>query len=107
MKATIKPLEGKYYGTEIVLEYHHKSEPVVLSIWVATSPVNPSPRELERMGITQQQFSDVCSGKLDYDELVGIYDGHYESVESLEVAENIVKSINDIPSLPYAVSLAG
>lgn len=75
MKAEIKPLHGKYYGTEIKLE---NGERIV--VWLRGDG-KPSRRELE--GITYEEAVED-----DY-----FCDSHYETEFCLSVCEAIVKAL--------------
>lgn len=59
MKSILKPLHGKYYGTTVeITDGAYKGQEV--TIWISTGENGPEPsiRELERQGVTQQQWDN-------------------------------------------------
>jgi hypothetical protein len=75
MEAHIKPLHGKYYGTEIV--YQLPGEDVgSLQVW-DRGDGTPSQRQLEDWGMTLQEARD--------DDMM--CDSHYETTLSYRIAE--------------------
>ena len=99
MKIQIKPLKGKYYGTEIeVLDGTLKG--MSFSIWHNTG--NPSERQLEQWSLTRQQWvndeliDNGWGGKSKISQMDFMTDSHYESQETFEFANNIVKKSLDL-----------
>ena len=98
MKAKLKPLKGKYYGTEIIvsdngIEAHIK-------IW-DSGDYEPSKRELESHGYTEKQWNEnelVDNGWGDAKEPIKslglICDCHFESKQSYELAIKIMERLN-------------
>lgn len=92
MKAQILPLNGKYYGTKILIEHSgYESE---VCVWHATGA--PSDRELQSWGITRSQWDtgsmvdDGWGGKMSCREYA---DSHMETQASLEIAQAIVGAL--------------
>jgi len=82
MKAELKPLDGKYYGTEVAItrdgDDNRDFGEGLIQIWVVGN-YEPSRRELDDW---------------DTDELELLSDSHYETETSLEIAELLVKAVN-------------
>lgn len=103
MKAELKELYGKYYGTEIVVTFDDEWEEII-NIW-DSSDRTPSIRQIQRRdkNLTQQDYDSNIEiesyiyhgefGKIQ-DELVPT-DSHYESKTSLDRALQIINKIND------------
>ena len=98
MKAIIRPIEGKYYGTEIDIQTDSGRE-AHLRVWVACG--EPSIRELQERGFTKDDWEnnvdidDGWGGKEKIRNAGFLCDSHYECKESLEIAQKIVSAIND------------
>ena len=99
MKAELKPLQGKYYGTKIVVIDDNGVQADV-KIW-NTSDRTPSKRQLEAYGYTEKQWEEnalVDSGwddsKIPIREIDITCDGHFESKKSYELALKIVQKLN-------------
>ena len=75
LNAVLLPLTGKYYGTKVEISNGDWTEYIV--IWL---PGKLSKRELEKSDTSD--LSEIIS------------DGHYESDNSLKIAELIVDTIN-------------
>lgn len=87
MRAVLKPLEGKYYGTEVEIRGTHK-DPVdfnngFIQIWVMGN-YEPSERELEHWR----------NSEWGGDEPYEISDSHYETETSYEIAKKLVEAVN-------------
>ena len=114
MKAEIKPLEGKYYGTKVeVTDGPYKGH--VVSIWMSPSRTGapPSARELARHGVTQEQWDsnaqvgnwpmdtpDYCGGEAGAPimarDALNICDCHFEGRAAYEAALGLVKVLEAI-----------
>lgn len=100
--AELKPLSGKYYGTEIIL-YVDGEEAQTIKVWDANKVYEPSVRELQRHGYTRKQWDenalvdDGWGGKYPIREADLMCDSHYEDHGDYLVAMEIVKSINCRP----------
>jgi len=98
MKATIRPLKGKYYGTEIDIVTDSGNE-ALLTVWVACG--SPSDREIESWGHTRAdweanlEIDDGWGGKKRIQSADYLCDSHYECEESLMIAKKIVKALSD------------
>ena len=115
MKAELKPLDGKYYGTEVeIVEGPYKGH--VVTIWMSTGANGPEPsvRELERHGVTQEQWDrneqvgnwpmetpDYCDGvagaPIMARDALNICDSHFEGRVAYEAALGLVKVLEAIP----------
>jgi len=97
MKAYIEELSGKYYGTEITVDFEDGSE-TTFRIW--NSNGNPSDRELATWGHTRRQWEENelvdngWDGKSRIRSLDLLSDSHYEDQRTYELAKLIVDSIN-------------
>lgn len=101
MGAALLPLEGKYYGTKIIVVDDDQTE-VVLTVW--RSGTAPSERELAP-DFTREEWDKnikVPGGwggePLPIREADIIDWSHYESEESFRLASDIVDAINRYPS---------
>lgn len=114
MKAIIKPLEGKYYGTIVeITEGPYKGHEI--NIWISVGEKGPEPsiRELEGCGITQEEWDhnervgnwprstpDYCNGSpgdpIMARDALEIYDSHFEGRIAYEIAIKLVKAIEEI-----------
>jgi hypothetical protein len=86
VKAELKPLTGKYYGTEIEITDGPLKD-LCFKLWKSTG--NPSDRELEKNDYTREQL-DKNKELLMY----LICDHHYESQEVYKLAKDIVWYLN-------------
>lgn len=99
MKAILKPLEGKYYGTKIEIHFEDGKEKEVVKFW-NNGDFEPSVRELEKHGYTQEQWDkneevdDGWNGKTKIREMDVVCDSHFESRLTYERALNFVRLIN-------------
>ena len=99
MKAILKPLKGKYYGTEIEIHFEDGEEKEVLKFW-NSGDFEPSVRELERNGYTQEQWDkneevdNGWDGKTEIRKMDLICDSHFESRLTYERALKLVRLIN-------------
>ena len=96
MKATLEPLNGKYYGTKITIA----DGPLAgrgISLWFANG--EPSCRELASWGYTQEQWDsnalvdDGWGGLSPIKSLDLICDSHYECKDTLRIAEAIIETL--------------
>jgi len=95
MKAHLKPLSGKYYGTEIEVTEGPLAG-LTINLWKSTG--TPSDRELANHGMSRE-FYDMNLLIADLDnwtphELV-IADSHYESREIHELALKLVEFLEN------------
>ena len=99
MKAILKPLEGKYYGTEIEIDFEDGKANEVIKLWNIDG-YEPSVRELESNGYTQQQWDNneqVDCGfgeKIEIRKMDLICDSHFESKLTYERALKVIRLIN-------------
>lgn len=99
MKAILKPLIGKYYGTEIEIHFEDGQEKEVFKLW-NSGDFEPSVRELERHGYTQEQWDknetvideDGWKDKIRNMDLV--CDSHFESKLTYVRALELIHKIN-------------
>ena len=97
MKATIRPLKGKHYGTEI--EVVDGSISTVINVWCNADYV-PSDRELEKLDATRQdwdnnvEIDDGWGGKIHIRSSDIACGGHFESKWQHELCKKIVAAIN-------------
>jgi len=102
MRATLRPLEGKYYGTEIELHFEDGEGKEVIKFW-NSGDYTPSIREIESWGYTPEQWDDneiVDDGDgtmVQIRKLGLICDSHFESKLTYERAIKIVNVINSNP----------
>jgi len=82
--AKILPLEGKYYGTMILIsdEYGNATH---IKIWCPDQHERVSSRQLEEWGLSQQPQGEDC-------ELLS--DGHWENRVSYALAVKIVEALD-------------
>lgn len=80
MKAKLIPLEGKYYGTRIAVTTEDGCESTIY-VWHMGNH-KPSARELHYWREVGDCPHETCNS-------------HFESESSLEIAERIVKALND------------
>jgi len=81
MKATIQPLDGKYYGTVINVEHPHGN--FSISVW-CNGDFKPSKRELKYHGMKLKEWEEDQIG----------CDGHFESKDCYEVCKIIEDALN-------------
>ena len=79
MKAKLLSLDGKYYGTKIAVSYDGCES--LIEVWHMGN-YKPSARELRDWNEVNDGPYETC-------------DSHFESESSLEIAERIVKALND------------
>ena len=94
MSVYIGDLREKYYGTEVWVEDEVIcGEPTdfIITVWAHAN--TPSDRELAKHGITRERWdsADLASR----DTVDTIY-GHFESVQSLKIAEAICEAIQNV-----------
>jgi len=66
MKAKLRPLKGKYYGTEIEIDFEDGSDKEIIKFW-NTDGFEPSIRELQK-DITDSHFEN----KLTYERAIRV-----------------------------------
>jgi hypothetical protein len=99
MKAKLKPLTGKYYGTEIEITDGPLKD-LSFKLWKSTG--NPSDRELVKNGYTRELWEndeiidDGFNCVTAYEKSDLICDGHYESQEVYQLAKRLVEYLNII-----------
>ena len=97
IRAKLKPLKGKYYGTKITLDFGGYEEEIEL--WDSAYFI-PSERELNRDGFSKKEYEenifveDGWGGKQSIQELLAPCDSHFESQTTYERAIEIIKRIN-------------
>lgn len=92
MKAELKPLVGKYYGTEVEISSTDKAfGGGHVTIWVAG---NYEPSEREIVGLQEHHELEGYDPPTqeDFDEIA--CDSHYETQTSYEIACKLVAAIN-------------
>ena len=82
MKAKLQPLQGKYYGTFIEIDFKDGGDVELIKLWDNTIP-EPSVREIEESGETAEEY------------LKSMYNDHYESKLTYERACKLVDLINN------------
>lgn len=101
MKAKLKELEGKYYGTVVEIEYNDGKNVLKgeVEIWLAYGA--PSIREIKAAGVTKAQWDSNAiiegTGGETAQSVLDICDSHYETENSLTAAEALVNAINSKP----------
>lgn len=85
--ASIRPLDGKYYGTKIQIEYG-ADEPIIINIWKSTGKL--SKRQCEYWCIKEGQETEP-EIRLSY-----LCDNHYESALTFMVADLLVNRLNNM-----------
>lgn len=98
MKATIKPLKGKHYGTEIEIE--DGDIKTSIKVW-CNADCEPSQRELDSWEITREQWdkNEVINNCDSYGEFRAhemVCDGHFESQWQYDLCKKIAEAINSI-----------
>jgi hypothetical protein len=103
MKATLLPLKGKYYGTEIQVKFQDAGEAQEIRLWDSTG-FEPSTRQLEKHGYTQVQWdnneevNDGHGGLINIKLLDIVTDSHFESKITYQRALELVEKINSHPA---------
>lgn len=111
MKAILKPLNGKYYGTEIQINFEDGGDTETFKLW-DSGDYEPSVRELESMGYTQQQWDNNELVSEGYSDEKGnpymvpirsaglICDSHFESKLTYQRALKLLNLINNSGTSP-------
>lgn len=89
LEAILAPLEGKYYGTKIVVRTPDNEEWIM--IWCNIGNCDPSERELEAYK-RDQMLSQEEMEEYPYE----VCDNHYESVAAYEMSKVIVKALDGL-----------
>lgn len=103
MKAILRPLKGKYYGTEIEIHFDDGEEKEVFKLW-NSGDFEPSIRELEKYGYTQDQWDNNAmvdngyGGEAEIRQMDIVTDSHFESKLTYKRALDICYRINEIAS---------
>ena len=87
MEIKLKPLDGKYYGTDIEIKIPSENRKGVLNFSMGHG--RPSKRELERCGITREQYNNSKDPTHDF----GLDGSHMESQLTYRVAVMIVRAV--------------
>ncbi len=100
MKATLRPRSGKYYGTEIIIDFEdHDQSKGTIVLW-GNNDTEPSVRELSYWGYSQNQWDNNENvpngfGVSTPIRNVGITrDCHFESETTYKRAIKLIKAIN-------------
>lgn len=99
MKAVLKPLDGKYYGTTIEVDFEDGGDKETFKLW-DSGDFTPSIRELESLGYTEEQWinnelvDNGWGGKIPIIEMDIVSDSHFESKLTYERALKIVSLLN-------------
>jgi hypothetical protein len=108
MNAIIKPLDGKYYGTVVeITDGPYAGHEVVLWISVGKCDLEPSIRELDKYGITQEQWNEnpkmpdyealfLPGSPITAREVVDICDSHFEGRVAYEAALGLIDVLKKI-----------
>lgn len=80
MKAKLRPLNGKYYGTEIEIDFQDGSDKEVIKFW-NTDGFEPSIREISDCDDEESIKEIMC-------------DSHFESKLTYERACKVIDAIN-------------
>lgn len=97
VNATIQPLGGKYYGTEITI-CDDKGNETEIVVWMM-GDYEPSSRQIEYWGLTPAQWKagalvdDGMGGKVPCRQEL-ICDSHYESADGYALCEKIANALN-------------
>jgi hypothetical protein len=97
IKASLLPLQGKYYGTIVRLHFEKKLFQEI-KIW-GNVDYEPSIRELKEYELTRQDWKtnklidNGFGGKSGCREL-GLFSDHFESRSDYHIAMEIVKALN-------------
>ncbi len=95
--AKILPLDGKYYGTKVHVDYGIEGIDIV--IWKSTGKL--SKRQCEYWSIPEGHETDA-EIRLDY-----LCDNHYESALSFMVADLLCKRLNNLTEEEVREFVAG
>jgi len=87
MKASLAPLEGKYYGTKVIVHDEANFAGEWIMIWVMGN-YEPSRRELE--GYEEHDGKWIDEEGYEYE----TSDTHYESEAGLRIAELLVEVVD-------------
>lgn len=95
VKAEVRPLSGKHYGTTVKLIIATRAYDI--NVWIPLGP--PSEADLESWGVTQQQWMEnveVDDGWGGAEPIQRMYpcDNHYQSEVEKVVAEHIAYALN-------------
>lgn len=96
MRAQLGPLEGKYYGTKVVIEDETNFSGGWVMIWIM-GDYEPSRRELEGYELQEDGRWTITvedEGETYIDEYE-ICDSHYETKDALRIAELLVEAVNN------------
>ncbi len=99
MKAELKPLDSKYYGTVIEI-IDGRLERRSIKVWLRSEnwddgSMDPSRRELEAANLTIEEYRRLYAES--YDDIpIDLSGGHYETADSLLVAEAIIRALAQI-----------
>lgn len=99
MNASINPITGKYYGTEVCI-HDGPGRGHSIKLWFASG--EPSERMINSWGYTQSQWDnniavdDGWGGILPIKSCDLMCDSHYECVETYRVAQAIVMALEHI-----------
>lgn len=90
------PLNGKYYGTKIEINFEDGEEKEVLKLW-NSGDFTPSVREIEKHGYTQEQWDkneEVDDSGEKEPIRRGFITDHFESKLTYERALKLIQAIN-------------
>lgn len=93
MTATLPPLKGKYYGTEVEVETPEGS--TQFSIWLSGG--EPSDRQLSEWGFSREVWDTGNLGRQGSYEVTRhdyVCDGHWESEIAYQMAKRIADKLN-------------
>lgn len=97
------PLEGKYYGSTIRIEFEDKQSDCDIKIWYSGNFI-PSDRELKDAGITREEYLTNILNKPQEDGWGDIttktsdlieFDNHTETQDCLEICNMIVNALKE------------
>jgi hypothetical protein len=98
MKTTLKPLSGKYYGTEIIIDFEDGQNDEIIKLWCSDDFI-PSIRQLEKWGYTQEQWDNNeemdngWDGTTPIRDLELTADGHFERKSTYERAMVLINKL--------------
>lgn len=99
MKAKLLPLEGKYYGTKVEIDFEDEGDKEVLTLWDTTG-FELSIREIEKTGYSIEEYNNnpviehEWFGKSRLQDLLAPSDSHFESKLTYERALAIIEKLN-------------
>lgn len=99
MRAELIPLDGKYYGTEIRLDFEDGGKEEFIILW-ESGDNNLSEREIEQNGFTKEQYhnnelvDDGHGKKIRIQLLLQPDDIHFESEKTYRRALQIIEKLN-------------